>query len=175
MSRIQRTATQAEWDHVAEFGHGRKIARDRWCITWLITHGEIIPSQHGAAIRYCRLIERARGQSSGGRMEAIDGGGGDPHARLWDGAVCAQDAECAMAYVRTQLAGEPYAALRVSILDTALDCPHRTVTQAMRDAGMSVNGRERSVFIAHLICGLDLLALYFDATDAQAERERRRA
>lgn len=176
MTRTQKLATTAEWAHVAEYGHGPKHARDRWCITRLLNAGEITSSQADAASRYARLLERSQGQIAAGRLAIIDGGGADPHARLFDASISAREAECALAYVRTNLAadGSAYTPIRLAILDVALDFPHRTYAQAMRDVGFSWGSKERARFVSHLIAGLDLLALYFDATDAQADRERRR-
>lgn len=170
MSRIQSAATAREWAYRKEHGR-REIAKDRWCVTSLLRSGAITSDQHGAAVRLSTLMERAAGQTGGATGEFVDGGGSDPHARMFDAALCAREAECALASVRTRLAG-PHASARISALDAALSFPHETIAGASRSAGIGY-GRQRD-FIALLKPGLDLLVVYFDAVDAQALRERKR-
>lgn len=171
MSRTLDLARRQAWARRAEYGRDAGPARDRWCVHRLLECGDLAPAQHSAAVRFARLTERGQGQTSGARSEAIDGGGCDPHARLWDAALCAREAECARMSVLTNLPDDGDRRTRVAVFEAALSFPHRSVRDAMADAGLAHGGRTRDVFIAHLVAALDLLVIYFDAVDAAAARD----
>jgi len=175
MNRILERARQQAWDQRAEYGRDAGPARDRWCVHRLMRAGHLAPAQHAAAVRLSRLLERAAGQTaSGGSGEAVDGGGGDPHARMWDASVCAREAECARAAVMTNLPPADRG-LRIHIFDLAMEFPHRSTPEAMAEAGLAHGGKQHAAFIAHLQTALDLLAIYFDAVDAAVARQARSA
>ena len=161
MSQVQKLATQLAWADRKENGR-REPAKDRWCIRTLMLGGHITYLQYGVAQRLSALIERGQGQGSTGRMEFVDGGGADPHARQMDAAMCDRAAENAMQSVRRSLSG-PDAERRRQALIVALEFPHVTTAQASRRSGYGY-GNHRS-FIAGLGAALDLLVIHFDAID----------
>lgn len=154
---------------------GQTAARDPWCIPALLRMGEITPGQHGAAVRISSKMERAANAAAAG-AERVDRSGADPHARMFDVAICAREAENALAYVRTNLVASfgSGGAIRICALDAAVSFPHRSISAAQRDAGMGYGGKARGLFVACLVDGLDLLQTHWDAVDAAVERERRR-
>jgi len=160
-----------------------KPAADRWCVHALLKTGHLAPSHHGAAVRLSRLIERGQGQGGSAGGERVDGGNADPHARAWDAALCAREADCAIAAVTSACIARhwntaPQAERRERVLASfhaALTFPHRNTTQAMSDAGWSAGGKQRDAFVAHLTEALDYLVTYFDANDAHLERARKQA
>lgn len=170
MSHTQRLATQLAWADRKENGR-REPAKDRWCIRTLMIGGHLTYTQYGAAQRLSALIERGQGQGSSGRMEFVDGGGADPHARQMDAAMCARAAENAMQSVRRTLSG-PDAKRRRQALAVALSFPHLTTAQACRESGYGY-GNHRS-FIAGLIASLDLLSIHFDAIDRDRAQEAKK-
>ncbi len=159
-----------------------KPARDRWCVRMLMKSGDLAPSHYGAATRFIALVERGQGQGSSGAGERVDGGGADPHARKWDAALCAREAECAAMSVASALMArawntEPQRLRRGRVLASfyaAVSFPHRNLSEAMTDAGWTLGGKQREAFIAHLSEALDHLVTYFDSVDAQAARENAR-
>lgn len=165
MSRIQTAAVQAEWDHVREYGRGPRHARDRWCVSTLHRNGDLDGAQHGAVLRLAKLVERSMGQGGAGGLERIDRAGADPHARLFDAAVCGLTAECALQSVGTRLSG-PSASIRIAALHAALQTPHLTVAEACETIGFSRHSH--AGFARHLRVALDLLAIFFDDADAEA-------
>lgn len=157
-----------------------KPAADRWCVHALLRSGHIVASHHGAAVRLSKLIERGNGQCGSGNSEKVDGGNADPHARQWDAALCAQEAECAFAAVATSIAPrarhpEALAMKRkrsLAAFHAAVSFPHLTTAEAARDAGIGY-GRTRD-FCEALVPALEALVTYFDAVDAQMAREAKR-
>ena len=166
MSYILKRAAELAWADRIEHGK-RHRARDPWCVSKLERSGGLTSSQAGAARRLARLIERGQGQRSGGGLERVDRSGTDPHARMFDAAVCAREAECALASVATRLSG-PCLHVRLACLHAAMDTPHQSVAAACVNAGLSRNSHVS--FARHLIAALDLLAVYFDSVDAEADR-----
>lgn len=144
----------------------------RWAVDQLLEFGVITPTQHSAAHRYRKAIERSQ---EGGRSDTpkVDGSRSDPHARAWDRAVSRTISRSARAWVGKNLRRYP-AALRV--LDRLFAFNGDTLTGAlpslskMRDIGE--NGRlgnkenERRCFRV-----LESLTIYWAEMDRQYGRE----
>ena len=69
-----------------------------WACDTLLRNGDIGADLHDAAQRYRSAIERSQGVI-GATGEKVDGGDGDPHARLWDASVARQVARTARSFV----------------------------------------------------------------------------
>lgn len=90
----REAARQAAWAERA--APGRKLPR--WAVDHLLTTGQIGADLHSAASRYASAIERSQ-PGAGAGVEKIDGGLADPHARLWDAAVSAENVRAARLWV----------------------------------------------------------------------------
>lgn len=136
-----------------------------WACDTLLRNGDIGADLHDAAQRYRSAIERSQGVI-GATGEKVDGGDGDPHARLWDASVARQVARTARSFV---LATPCSLRKRAAVLDAlfAFDGEHVTGPLPTMAKMRVINAQRYSADYAvkRIVGVLELLALHFTMMD----------
>lgn len=124
-------ARQLAWAERKE--HGRAKRNPRWAVDHLLSVGQITADQHDAAKRLQSCLERSQpGYASG--CEMVDGSRSDPHARLWDAAVCSSAVRQARIFV---MATRSASKNRMLVMDKLFAFPAPTMAQMQRSASGS--------------------------------------
>jgi hypothetical protein len=156
MPTAARKNHDALWDERAEFGHGRRRAKDKWLFHHLLAIGSITAAEHAAAERLSVLIERAEGQAGSMPMDRVDSGLSDPHARIMDAILAGQLVESAVRFVIGPIA--PIAEYRKQWMAHLFGSPRLTTARAYK-----LFGRTMAPRIAKACA--ELLCVYFDTCD----------
>lgn len=153
----KEAARQAAWAERKE--HGRPKRNPIWACDSLIRDGDISSDLHDAGQRYASVLERSL---PGGavRYDRVDGGDADPHARIWDQAVCRTIALDGRLYV---LHGRTAIRARMYVFDRLFAFPHPTFAQMRRSENGGRLQREHAV--ARIASVLELLRLFWEERD----------
>jgi hypothetical protein len=137
--------------------------RNQWAVLTLYRAGLASPAQMDAGLRLCKLLERREGVVSAGGAQKVDSGLKDPHAPMWDRAVCSAMAENALHAVRRRLTSNRSRA----IFSRAFDFPLRTITQ--------LEGQTMDKTGPVLVTALEWLTQHFEGVDADRANHLRHA
>lgn len=159
----QEAKRQAAWAARASGDHERKLPV--WAIDTLLRGGDITANMYDAGKRYRSAIERSQAAGGGGGPK-VDGGDGDPHARLWDASVSLQVARTARSFV---LRARSPIRTRATVLDRLFGWDgHNAISALPTMAQMrQVNGQRYSAdqAVRRMVGVLDLLAIHFCSID----------
>jgi len=150
---------QAAWAERKEHGRVGAKRNPKWACDTLVHAGQISSDQHEAAQRYASALERSL-PGCAGSYERVDGGGSDPHARLWDQAVCRTIVLDGRLWV---LKSRSTARSRMYVLDRLFAFPQPTIEQMRRSENGGRLQREHA--INRIVAVLDLLRLFWDERD----------
>jgi hypothetical protein len=156
MPTAARKNHDALWEERAQYGLGRRRAKDRWFFHHLLATGSITAAEHAAAERFSVLIERSFGQAGARTMDRVDSSSSDPHARIMDAILAGQLVESAVRFVIGPIA--PIAEYRKQWMAHLFGSPRLTTTQAYK-----LFGRTMAPRIAKACA--ELLCVYFDTCD----------
>lgn len=165
-AKLDARRRAASWAERKEYGRASDRPEDVWAYTRLLRTGCISAVEHDAVIRLSRLWERSRPGGAVGGYERVQGGLSDPHARLFDAAVCGRLAENATHAVARRLRAK-----QAAVFWAAFDFPHKSVADlaevyAPRDEfGVRVSHNAAQRVRTILMEGAELLAAYFDGVD----------